>query len=344
MKAAVLRNWKKISVENTASPVPAAGEVLIDVTYAGICGSDVHIYNGDNPIARVPVVPGHEFTGKVTKLGEGVHGISEGTRVAVQPLISCGTCTPCSRDAPHVCENLIVVGVNQNGGFAEKVVVPQNCVFPIPDTLLNETAVLAEPFSIAMHSLKRGRISPSDRVLIIGAGPIGLYCALTARYLGARQVQISEPNPSRRASAANFGFASVDPMDHTILEVLRSVSDLQGFDIVVETSGTSGGFEIATQAAAVQGRIVLLGFPSGGRTDLHVTRCVIKELSLIGSRVCSREEFQQTLDMLSQLQSGAGIALNDLVTPARTLEMLDRSILDVEDGIESVKILVDPVR
>lgn len=343
MKAAILTEWKQIEVMDVSAPSPGPGEVLIDVAYTGICGSDVHIYNGVNPIAYVPVTPGHEFAGRVAVLGEGVEGLAVGTRAAIQPLIFCGNCPACKRGTPHVCENLIVIGVNQDGGFAEQVVVPADCVFPIPEDLSDETAALAEPFSIATHSLTRGRISPSDRVLIIGAGPIGLYCALTARYMGARQIFVSEPNASRRAGAEAFGIATIDATGAEVLQELHGISEEEGFDLVMETSGTAAGFDTATGAASVQGRIVMLGFPSGEQSSIHITRCIIKELSLIGSRVCTRKEFKGTLDMLTEWQSSGELDFQRLITTARPLADLDRSILDVEEGAQTTKILIKPV-
>ncbi|GLO72791.1 Zn-dependent alcohol dehydrogenase [Phaeobacter inhibens] len=343
MKAAVLQAWKAIDIQDRGVPTPGPGEVLIKVSFTGICGSDVHIFNGTNPIARTPVIPGHEFSGRVAAIGEGVSGFEPGTRAAIQPLKFCGTCTACKRDAPHVCERLIVIGVNQDGGFAEHVVVPAECVFPIPDSLSDETAALAEPFSIATHSLNRGRISQTDRVLVIGAGPIGLYCALTAQYMGARLVQISEPNAERRAVAEALGVATTDPTQAGALDQLAKASDGEGFDLVVETSGTTGGFETATQAASVQGRIVSLGFPGEGHSQIHITRCIIKELSLIGSRVCTRSEFRDTLDMLTTMQAGDNVDLEGLISSIRPLSELATSIVDVERGTETAKILIKPI-
>ena len=236
-----------------------------------------------------------------------------------------------------------MIGVNQDGAFAEQAVVPADCVFPIPDDLADETAALAEPFSIATHSLTRGRISAADRVLVIGAGPIGLYCALTARYMGAQTVHVSEPNPQRREMATKFGVASTDPTQEDAKESLVAASQGEGFDLVVETSGVRAGFDFAIEAAAVQGHLVLLGFPSGGTADIPITRCILKELELIGSRVCTRAEFQKTLDMLTAMQSGGEIDFGSLIAGARPLEDLDRAIHDVANGAENAKILIKPV-
>ncbi len=117
MKAAILRNWKEIDVSDVDLPALDAGDVLIKVAYTGICGSDVHIFNGDNPIARTPVIPGHEFSGRVVAVGNDVQGIEPGARAAIQPLKFCGSCTACNRRGFHVCEHLIVIGVNQTAAL-----------------------------------------------------------------------------------------------------------------------------------------------------------------------------------------------------------------------------------
>jgi 2-desacetyl-2-hydroxyethyl bacteriochlorophyllide A dehydrogenase len=343
MKAAILKDWEQIETTEITPPSPAAGEVLIDVSCAGICGSDVHIYHGTNPIAITPIVPGHEFAGRIGALGGGVVDLEQGARVAIQPLRFCGACTPCRRGSPHVCENLIVIGVNQNGGFAEQVVVPDDCVFPIPDSLSDESAALAEPFSIAMHSLRRGGIAASDRVLVIGAGPIGLYTALTARYLGARQIHISEPNQRRREVATQYGFICIDPTHEKAYDDINQASEGEGFDLISETSGSEAAFDFAVEAAAVQGRIVLLGFPHGDKAFINVTRSIIKELSLVGSRVCTRDQFRDTLTMLQDFQQSADFNLDALSTSPRPLEALEQSIRDVENGAEPTKILIRPV-
>nr|MBX2885598.1 alcohol dehydrogenase catalytic domain-containing protein [Granulosicoccus sp.] len=305
MKAAVLEHWQHIQVQNVDAPAVGAGEVLVRVKRAGICGSDVHIYNGDNPIATTPVIQGHEFMGVVDTPGEGVTGISPGQRVVIQPLVFCGDCTPCRRGIPHVCENLTVVGVNRNGAFAEYVSVPQDTLFNLPDDLPDNVAVLAEPFSIGFHACQRGSISPTDRVLVIGGGPIGFYTALTARELGVEQIALSEPLEERRNLISAFNLDVVDPLLPSTLTKLQEQTNLEGYDLVVETSGTSQGLDFASQASAVDGRIVTLGFPAKNYADYNITRGIVRELTLIGSRVCTRAQFAQTLDLLTQLHRGA---------------------------------------
>jgi 2-desacetyl-2-hydroxyethyl bacteriochlorophyllide A dehydrogenase len=344
MRAAVLEDWKKIVVTEIEAPVLQDGEALLRVKCAAVCGSDVHIFNGDNPIAITPVIQGHEFMGEVVKIADGSStGCSVGSRVVVQPLISCGYCTACLSGQPHVCESLIVIGVNQNGGFAEYARVPTDTLFEVPADMPDEVAVLSEPFSIGYHACSRGNLQPGQRTLVIGAGPIGLYSAIVAREMGASDVVISEPLAERRALAENCGFAVFGSLDGGLLEALKMRSNGEGYDMIIETSGVEAGIACAVEAAAVRGNIVSLGFPAKEYAPYNVTRGIIKELSFIGSRVCPREEFHSTLTLLDTLHKRGEVDLDGIVSAPRSLERLAQSISNVESGKECSKILITPV-
>lgn len=342
MEAAVLESWLDIKVREVMLPEVGSGEILIKVSRAGICGSDVHIFNGHNPIATTPVIQGHEFMGTIAEIGDGVLHITAGERVVVQPLVFCGNCPPCRREIPHVCNNLVVIGVNQNGGFAEFVVVPADTVFPVPDDMPDEVAVLAEPFSIGYHCCNRGGLTAAERVLVVGGGPIGLYSAIVARELGAKDVVISEPIQARREFAETFGLHAIDPKRSEALVDLSQRSSGEGYHLAIETSGVDAGLDFASQATAVQGRIVTLGFPAKSYASYNVTRGIVKELSLIGSRVCTRSEFASTLQLLSSLKKRTDFDFPALVTNPRTLGDLASAIRDVASGMECSKILVKP--
>lgn len=342
MKAAVLEQWQHLQVQDVSVPEPASGEVLIHVSRAGICGSDVHIYNGDNPIAITPVIPGHEFMGQIVSMAPDVSGFSVDQRVVIQPLKFCGTCTPCKRGIPHVCEKLTVIGVNGNGGFAEYAAVPSDTLFELPDDIPDDVGVLAEPFSIGYHTCQRGMLSSTDKVLVIGAGPIGFYAALVARELGAQDVILSEPLAERRAFIQSFDLPAIDPASTDALAELLERSNGESYDLVIETSGTTQGLDFASQAATVQGRIVTLGFPAKNYADYNITRGIVRELSLIGSRVCTRPQFAATLELLTRLHRQATYDLSKLVTAPRGLHELARSIKDVGSGAQCAKILIAP--
>lgn len=342
MEAAVLEDWLDIKLQEVAVPAVGTDDVLIRVSRAGICGSDVHIYNGDNPIAKTPVIQGHEFMGTIAEIGDGVSHAAVGDRVVVQPLVFCGNCPPCRQGIPHVCNNLVVIGVNQNGGFAEFALVPADTIFPIPEDMSDEVAVLAEPFSIGYHCCQRGALMANEKVLVVGGGPIGLYSAIVARELGASDVVISEPIQARREFAQNFGLHTIDPSCTESLRDLAQRSGGEGFHLSIETSGVDAGLDFASQATAVQGRVVTLGFPSKNYASYNVTRGIVKELSLIGSRVCSRSDFASTLQLLSTLNQRNHFDFQTFVTHPRTLDDVASAIKDVAHGKICEKILIKP--
>lgn len=343
MKAAVLRKWRTIETRDVDVPVLQSGEVLLRVGLAGICGSDVHIFNGDNPIATAPVIQGHEFMGVIADLGDtSAEQFKVGDRAIVQPLVFCGTCPPCQRGIQHVCEKLIVIGVNQNGAFAEYVRVPADTLFAVPDGLPDEAAVLAEPFSIGYHACQRGGLVAGQRVLAIGGGPIGLYAALVARELGASDVVISEPIAGRRALAESFGLAAVDPTQPDAQAELRERSEAAGYDVVIETSGVDPGIAFAVEAAAVHAKIVSLGFPAGNLANYNFTRGIVKELTIVGSRVCPRDEFAETLRLLKTVHGRLGADFDRLIVAPRSLDQVADSIGQVAAGVTSEKILIRP--
>lgn len=343
MKAAVLQDWREIAVKQVDQPLIGEHEALLRVAYTGVCGSDVHIFNGTNPIARTPLVPGHEFIGHVAEVNGSLPvNIALGDRVVAQPLVSCGHCAACERDLPHVCASLIVIGVNQDGGFAEFVRVPAEKLIAVPDILPDEVAALSEPFAVGHHACRRAELQQGESVLVVGCGPIGLYAAIMARQLGAANVAVSEPLGERRAFAESFGFIAIDPAKPSSLADLRSQSGGDGFDVVIETSGVDAGLHCAVEAAAIRGRIASLGFPAGNFAAYNVTRAIVKELTLIGSRVYPFDEFAQTLQHLDSLFRAGSVDFTKIVTAIRGLEDLAQSISDVSAGRERGKILIKP--
>jgi threonine dehydrogenase-like Zn-dependent dehydrogenase len=343
MRAAVLEDWHRVITKDVVDPVPDMGEALLKVSLAGVCGSDVHIFNGTNPIAKTPIVQGHEFVAEVVGFGGSApDGIGVGDRVAVHPLVSCGSCSACTRGIPHVCEKLTVIGVNRDGAFAEFVTVPSRNLILLPPEMPDEVAVLTEPFAVGYHALHRCALVPGERVLIIGCGPIGLCAALSAAKLGARDVVVSEPMAKRRALGESLGVTTVDPSDENCLSEIKSMSLGDGYDVVIETSGVDAGIAFAIEAAAVQGRIASLGFPASGSARYGVTRGIVKELSFVGSRVYPFEEFRRTVTMLSTLNSENVIDFGKIVSSIQGMESLEEILLNASKEPELGKVLIRP--
>jgi L-gulonate 5-dehydrogenase len=300
-----------------ATPQPGAGEVLVRVQRAGICGSDLHILHGSNPFARYPRVIGHEFAGHVVEVGTGVDGFACSDRVVIDPVLSCGHCYACRIGRGNVCGNLEVLGVHRDGGFRHLLVVPaSNCV-KLPAGLPIDVATLAEPFAVAANVLSRTGIGADDTVLIYGAGTVGLTVLQVARLHGARCI-VSDPDASRLDRARGYGAAMViDPRAVSVPEAVRDENDGLGPTVVIDGAGIPALLEEACRVASPAGRIGLLGF-SPMPCNVSQQEIVKKELAMVGSRL-NRRFIPQAVEWLSQgrLQPAAMITQTFAARDAR---------------------------
>src|SRR3954454_24317335 len=238
-------------------PEPRAGEVVVRVATCGICGTDLHEYVAGpivtpvepHPLtgAQNPQILGHEFAGDVVATGAGVTRVREGDRVAIMPLAYCGHCAYCRRGLQQLCATMACVGLSHAwGGLADLATVTEYQVVRLPDGVSYQQGALIEPTAVAAYGVERAGVSPGDRVLVTGAGPIGALAALCARAAGASTVYVSEPNRARRARAEALGVATVlDPTSLDVPAYLREQCDGLGVDIAIECSGHPAGFNAA---------------------------------------------------------------------------------------------------
>ncbi|SDD47770.1 2-desacetyl-2-hydroxyethyl bacteriochlorophyllide A dehydrogenase [Paenibacillus sp. UNCCL117] len=341
MKAAVLTEWQRIELQEVPVPEIGEDECLIEVTYAGVCGSDVHIYKGHHPTAVTPVIPGHEFTGRVAKASTDLYPhLTAGTRVVAEPLISCGECAACLEGHVHVCRRLKLLGIHTDGGFAQYIKVPAAKVIPISDVLSDRAAALAEPFAVAFHVNRQAEVRHGDRVLVVGGGPIGMVVGIVAKQSGAAKVVFTELNEDRLAVIRSFGFEGVNPQTTDVNAYAEQATDGAGFDVVFEVSGSQPGLLSATKLCKIKGTVVLVGFP-GRRPELEVMDIIFKELRVVGSRVYTLQDFKKTVRMLEELAVEGRYRLEALVSDTRSLEQLEEAIQTMIRGENTGKILID---
>jgi threonine dehydrogenase-like Zn-dependent dehydrogenase len=236
----------RLAVEDVPEPRPGPGEVVVDVELAGICGSDLHPYRGETAARVPPLVLGHEAVARV----------ADGSRAAVFPLLACGACGACGRGEPSLCARRVLMGLNRQGVFAERVAVPQDLLVPVPDSLDARDAVLAEPLATAVSVCRREGVGPSSSVLVIGCGSIGLLVVHAAALAGA-DVTAADPVPERAAEAARLGAR----------RVLPSAADVGpgGADLVIDTVGAQPTWTSGVRAARSGGTVVIVGLaqPAG---------------------------------------------------------------------------------
>jgi L-idonate 5-dehydrogenase len=251
MRAAVWGEGGALTQAQLPLPEPGAGEVRVRVRSCGICGSDLHLRRAG--FVQPGIAPGHELAGTIDALGPGVAGPPPGSSVAVEPLRSCGRCDECRRRTPALCPEGKLLGVHVHGGFAEYVVVPAERAFPVPTDLELGVASLAEPAAVAVRALRRAGIAPGARVLVLGAGSIGLLAILAARALGAGEVWISARHAAQAALARELGATRVlDEGEATPAELARSGRKAP-FDVVLETVGGAADTLNAAAAAVRRG-------------------------------------------------------------------------------------------
>ncbi|MGY4303159.1 L-gulonate 5-dehydrogenase [Bradyrhizobium sp. USDA 4369] len=293
VKSLVVERPGRLSIETRAIPEPASGEIRIKVERAGICGSDIHILHGSNPFARYPRVIGHEFFGRIDKLGDGVQA-RLGARIVVDPVVACGHCYPCSVGRPNVCADLAVLGVHRDGGFSEYACVPAENAHLLPDSVGDDKAPLVEPFSIAANITDHARVFAADIALVYGAGPIGLTVIQVLKHVyGVKELIVTDRIDARLDAARHNGADRVINTAQAALPaalVDAGVKPTLIIDAACHPSILAEAIEIASPAA----RIGLLGFSAEPSTIVQ-QKVTAKELAIHASRLNSGK-FAKVID------------------------------------------------
>ena len=284
MVALTVETPHRLTLTETQAGGPGPGEVLLRVQRAGICGSDLHIFHGSNPFAKYPRVIGHEFSGVIEAVGDGVAGFAVGDHVVADPVVSCGHCYPCRIGRPNVCANLEVYGVHRDGGFRDHVALPATNAVKVAAHLPMAIAALAEPFSIAANVLSRTGIDQGDSVLIYGAGTVGLTVLQVVKMHGARAI-IADLDEQRLERARSFGADVVLNSAQTpVPDAVKGENEGLGPSLIIDGAGVPALLEEACRIASPAGRIGILGF-SPAPSPVIQQVIVKKELSLYGSRL-----------------------------------------------------------
>lgn len=300
MKAVAFVSPGSMEVRDFPEPEAAEGEVIVDIAYSGVCGSDIHEYTSHQPSMRAagvfqPIM-GHEFTGVVSALGPGVNSLSVGDPVVVHPGGSCGDCYYCDSGVSNLCAEQIGTGYRKPGGYAERVAVRADQALKLPDASWLEKAALTEPLGVALRSLSRGGLQPGETVFIAGAGPIGLLTLLCARIKEAGKVIVSEPAESRRELAKKLGTDHVvDPANVASVQV-RELTGGLGADLSVEAVGITPTMNDCLAATRRGGRIVVAGAFDEPFT-VNLLYLLIQEQSIIGTFGYAGE-FQEARDLI----------------------------------------------
>jgi (R,R)-butanediol dehydrogenase/meso-butanediol dehydrogenase/diacetyl reductase len=336
MRAAIVNAQGTFDIENVADPTPGADDLVLRVTGCGICGSDLKMLEHPNP----GIVMGHEFAGEVVARGAAVDRFREGDRVTALPIIGCGHCLACLAGAPSHCVNgadLIGVG-GSSGAYAEFIRVSSREAFLLPADVDASIAPLVEPLAVALHTVATATLVPGDRVVVVGAGPIGLAVTIWLRHMGADEIVVADLVESRRQKALSVGAtAVVDPSVEGLGEaVVRELG--QPADVVFECVGRPGILDACIAATRIGGQIILAGGASAPDTFLPVMG-MLKELSLRFCVYYRRSEWAHTIKMLAQ----GRIDPTPLVSGRVGLDSFAETFADVQRRPgEHLKVIVEP--
>ncbi|NPV73218.1 MAG: alcohol dehydrogenase catalytic domain-containing protein [Pelotomaculum sp.] len=307
-----------IRVENIPKPAPGHDEVLVKVAYAGICGSDLHIFRKGMFISSAPVTMGHEFSGVVEEVGAGVTGLRPGDQVVGDPRVPCGRCQWCRREQYNLCPGLGFIGEVRPGCFAEHIAINYKKLLKVPALDLKE-AVLVEPLAVAVHIAKKGKLSPENTVGILGAGPIGLLTLAAAKAIRVREVIVVDPSPARLEIARKIG------ADSAVAAIPEDPADLA--DVVVEAAGTGSALAGALKWLKPGGRLVMAGIYED-RVQLDPNNIINRELKIAGINAYETDDLKSSAEML------AGGKVN--IAPIVSL------ILPLESAAEGFSLLTSP--
>jgi (R,R)-butanediol dehydrogenase / meso-butanediol dehydrogenase / diacetyl reductase len=297
LAASYLGNAEIVIVPTEPEP-PGPEQVQVEVAYVGICGTDLHVLNGemDSRVTR-PAILGHEMSGVVAALGEGVTGWSPGDRVTVVPLTWDGTCPACRAGHEHVCHRLQVNGVEAPGALQRLWNVRADQLVVLPRDLRLDHAALVEPTAVAVHDVRRAELVAGQRAVVLGGGPIGVLIAAVARHEGA-EVVVVEIDAHRRRYIETMGFDVLDPSAVDLSSWVDDWTGGAGADVVFEVAGTAAAVLAATDLVRVRGTVVVVAIhPVPRRADLH--RVFLRELRLLGARVHERRDFERAVELLA---------------------------------------------
>lgn len=337
MRAVVFLGQEEIEVQERLDPIPEEGQVLIKVEACGICGSDLHAYKTGMYTTGLTI--GHEFAGVVKAVGAGVTDFRKGDRVTANSCIGCGRCFLCLSGKENLCEQSIRLGVTDDGGMAELVKVPRSAVYHIPLGLPLKEACLAEPFSITLHGLKLSRFKPGNRVLIMGAGPIGLCLIQVLKMAGAGAVWITETNPFRRNLAAQLGADLVlNPKDVSPLSILSSLTDGMMADIVFECAGLSETITQAPMLVRRGGQVLILGI-CDRPVEMDFLTIITGEVDIQTAFYSRTGDFAGAVDLMAEGNLKARPLLTSEVPFERVRESFETLL---SPNANQVKILVCP--
>lgn len=329
MKAAKIIGKGVVEFADVPKPEPGAGEILVRVQSSGICGTDLHMYRGQS-MGGYPIIPGHEFSGVVEAVGSGAKRFKAGDRVAAEPNISCGNCPACLENRQHFCHNWQALGVTLPGGMAEYAALPENAAFDIGD-LDFDSGAFVEPLSCVLHGVERLAPRMGDRILLLGAGPIGLLLMRVLKAAGASGIDVVETDAGRRGMAEKEGAGKALPSFDGV--------ERRRYDSVIDATGVLAVEKAAMDFVRDSGTVLYFGVPpEGGEFPIEPYQIFRRELTILSTFTSLRNSLQAV-----RLMREGAVRVDDLVShrlPVGDLEKAFRMIIGKTEPV--LKVLMKP--
>lgn len=295
MKAIVIDKPYEVEIRDVPMPTVGEGEALLRVLYVGICGADVASYTGNQPFTTYPRIPGHEFSAEIIEIPENDKGLKKGDVVTCNPYFNCGKCYSCERGHVNCCTDNQTMGVQRDGAFCEYISMPVERIYPGMGLTAKELALI-EPFSISRHAISRAVIHQTDSVLIVGAGPIGLFALLAAKQF-AGKIAVADVLNNRLDLAMSYGADGVvNTATEDIAKFTEEFTDGRGFDVCIEACGRPETFLMCIDEAAYAANLILIGNGKRETTFLH-SIILKKELNIFGSRNAMKQDFLDNIEL-----------------------------------------------
>ena len=300
MRAAVLVEPKRFEIQLRPRPEPKAEEVLVKIERVGICGTDLHIFNGHYAADKLPLVPGHEFVGLVAETGAQAKRFKAGQRVVVDINVGCGSCYWCRRNEILSCPDMQQIGISRDGAFAEYLVVPARLVIPVPEQMATAAAALTEPVACVVRAARKAKMGLANSVVILGAGPIGNLHVQMMRLLGAAPIIVFELSDMRCQMARDVG-ADVAISDPAKLhDTVLAMTDGRGADFVIESVGAQSLYMDAFKLIRRGGHVAFFGLTGAGATvPVDIVQTILREDSVKGSVAGMGEDMHDALTLLA---------------------------------------------
>ena len=340
MKKLVLTDVKKLEIVDAPIPEPNAEQAIVKIKYAGICGSDLHVYLGLHPSAKLPLVMGHEACGTVYRINSDRNDIKIGDKVCFHTVEPCRSCENCCIGRENLCTNVQIMGTNMDGVFTQYMLVDANRLIKFNDDIDMRIGALVEPLTVGVHDVRRSGLPIGGDVFIAGAGPIRLIIALVARLSGAGHVVMSELNPIRIRIAQQMGFIVANPTKPDFQDICNSATSGRGFDAAFEVTSLQAGFDSCLQQLKAGGVMIQVGMPPRGTAmSVDIDKIIYGETELRGVRHHTMTSMQIAAKIIN-----SGI-INDqlerLVSAVYPFEQCAKAFQQANDDKSVLRILMD---